>query len=214
MEHHFWQDKWDNNKLGFHEGRPNELLTNYFHTLHLSPNQSVFLPLCGKTRDIAWLLGHGYRVVGAELIESAIIQLFEELEITPTRTDQGDLIHYSASNIDIFVGDIFHLKAEQIAPIDAVYDRAALVALPESMRRQYTKHLMTLTHCAPQLLITYEYDQDLVQGPPFSIHPEEVHHHYDAFYTFELLDRIDVDGGVHGKHKAQESIWRLEKKTG
>jgi len=213
MEHHFWQDKWDNNKLGFHEGRPNELLINYFQTLNLAPNSSVFVPLCGKTRDIAWLLDHGYRVIGAELIESAIVQLFNELNIIPDIKQTANHVHYNAPNIDIFVGDIFHLQAEQIAPVDAIYDRAALVALPKDMRGQYSQHLVDLTRSAPQLLITYEYDQDLVQGPPFSIHPKEVHHHYDAFYTFELLERTDVDGGVHGKHHAQESIWFLKKKN-
>ena len=83
-------------------------------------------------------------IVGAELSELAIDELFNDLGITPTISSVGALAHYRAKDIDIFVGDIFDVSAEVLGLVDAVYDRAALVALPVNMRDQYTSHLMKI----------------------------------------------------------------------
>src|SRR5690606_24667278 len=143
----------------------------------------VFVPLCGKTRDIHWLLNEGFHVAGAELSEHASRQLFEELAAEPTIAERGPLKHFAAPGIDTFVGDIFALTRESLGSVDAVYDRAALVALPEAMRKQYTVHLRTLSGNAPQLLVTLEYEKDLISGPPFSILADELRMHYDATHT-------------------------------
>ena len=98
-------------------------------------------------------------MLSAELSEVAIQQLFEELDIEPAVTDLGDMKCYSADRIDIFVGDIFKLTQALLGPVDAVFDRAALVALPAEMRAAYAPHIVEITGNAPQLLITFEYDQ-------------------------------------------------------
>ena len=102
----------------------------------------VFLPLCGKTRDIHWLLSHGYRVSGSELSKIAVEQLFSELGIEPNITAIDQISRYSSNNVDIFVGDIFSLSRGILGQIDAIYDRAALAALPEPMRDRYAAHLL------------------------------------------------------------------------
>lgn len=209
METDFWHQKWAENDIAFHEGEANRLLVKYFQRLSVATGGRVFLPLCGKTRDIAWLLSSGYRVAGAELSEVAIQQLFDELGAEPTVSAAGNLVRYSADKIDIFVGDIFHLSRELLGPVDAVYDRAALVALPGEMRRRYTSHLAEITDRAPQLLITFEYDQALMDGPPFSISPDEVRRHYADRYRLAQLARKDVPGGLKGRCAAQESAWLL-----
>ncbi|MFO0389578.1 MAG: thiopurine S-methyltransferase [Alphaproteobacteria bacterium] len=212
MDAGFWQRRWHKNEIAFHEKNANPLLLKHFSALSLKEGQRVFVPLCGKTLDIAWLLAQGFRVVGAELIPLAIEQLFAELGVTPTITDVGTLEHYSAENIDIFVGDIFALDAATLGHVDAVYDRAALVALPDAMRAQYVAHLMTITHKAPQLLICYEYDQSTQPGPPFSVSTEEVQLHYRAHYTITPLETLDVAGGLKGLSPAKESVWWLGRK--
>lgn len=209
MEPNFWLQRWENNEIGFHASDTNPLLKNYFPALAVPEGSRVFVPLCGKTLDIAWLLTQNYRVAGAELSELAIEQLFQGLGIQPQITQVGTLKHYAAPQIDIFVGDIFDLSAEVLGPIDAIYDRAALVALPATLRSQYTAHLRTLTHNAPQLLVCYEYDQSLASGPPFSIVAEEVHQHYDGYYEVQNLLRAEVPGGFRGQFPAQESVWVL-----
>ncbi len=164
MEASFWLQKWENGDIKFHKSESNAFLVEHFEKLNLAKGSRVFLPLCGKTRDLAWLLSCGYRVVGAELSELAINELFDDLGVEPTISRVGELTLYQAKDIDIFVGDIFNVFDEILGLVDAVYDRAALVALPANMRERYTSHLMKITHAAPQLLITYEYNQQLRQS--------------------------------------------------
>ena len=214
MQADFWHQKWQDNKIGFHENAPNALLTENFAKLNLAKNSRVFLPLCGKTLDIAWLLSNNYQVVGAELSPLAIEQLFVALNLSPTISTIGNLQHYCAPNIDIFVGDIFDLTAETIGTIDAIYDRAALVALPQTTRAQYTKHMIDISHNAPQLLICYEYDQNLRQGPPFSVSTAEVKNHYAKHYKISLLEKSMADNATTvNAMTAVENVWLLKQAT-
>jgi len=209
MDPDFWHKKWENNDIGFHEREANPGLVEHFNTLSLEQGSRLFVPLCGKTLDISWLLSRGHRVAGAELSAVAIEQLFAELGVEPRVSDIGPLKHYSAGDIDLYVGDIFNLSAEILGPVDAIYDRAALVALPEPVRSRYTAHLMEITQRAPQLLITFVYDQAEMPGPPFSVSDEEVRRHYGERYRLELLETRDVPGGLKGKCPAEEKIWLI-----
>lgn len=214
MDLSFWQQCWETNRIAFHKSETNPFLVNYFGELALAKGGRVFVPLCGKTLDIAWLLSQGYRVAGAELIEIAIEQLFQELDVEPNISRLGTVSLYSAQDIDIFVGNIFDVSSQHlgaIGAIDAIYDRAALVALPEAMHKRYTAHLMEITCKAPQLLITFEYDQTLMAGPPFSISTEEVHQHYGDRYEVSLVTSTDVVGGLKGQCAAQENVWLLQR---
>lgn len=211
MEANFWHERWQKREIAFHEKLPNSLLVDNFGRLNLPANSRVFVPLCGKTLDIGWLLSQGYRVVGAELSEVAVVELFAELKLQPQIKNVGPLKHYSASGIDIFVGDIFDLTAEILGNTDAIYDRAALVALPEAMRSWYAGHLMAITNVARQLVITFEYDQSVIPGPPFSITAQEIKRHYNASYRIELLQQKPLQGGLKGRVAADECVWRLDR---
>ena len=160
MDASFWHQKWADNNIAFHNSEVNPLLVKHFEALALEKGDRIFVPLCGKTLDIAWLLSKGYRVAGAELSKVAIEQLFAELGVEPDVTEQGEMTRYSATDIDIFVGTIFALSHERLGAVDAVYDRAALVALPGEMRDRYTTHLTEIINKAPQLLISYDCSLD------------------------------------------------------
>lgn len=209
MDTSFWHQRWANNHIGFHESEANLLLVKYFDELSLAKNGRVFVPLCGKTRDIFWLLSKGYLIAGVELSELAVEQLFIELGVEPTITMVGKLKRFSSENIDIFVGDILELSRDIIGSVDAIYDRAALVALPEDMRNRYAEHLIEITDNSPQLLVCYEYDQALMDGPPFSIVSEEMHQLYSVSYDLRLIASVNIPGGLHGKYVAKESVWLL-----
>ncbi|PHS70619.1 MAG: thiopurine S-methyltransferase [Methylophaga sp.] len=210
MDVDFWHQKWKNNEIGFHLSEVNSLLVKYIGELSLVKGNRIFVPLCGKTLDIAWLLSEGYCVVGAELSEDAIKQLFEKLDIEPQVSKPAGMTLYSANGIDIFVGNIFDLSGENLGVVDAIYDRAALVALPEAIRTQYTLHVLKITLAAPQLLISYEYNQNLMSGPPFSVCNEEVKQHYKDHYSLALLENMNIPDGLKGKYAAQESVWLLK----
>ena len=148
----YWHEKWNSNDLGFHEPEANPLLVQYFKELSLTAGSRVFLPLCGKTLDISWLLAKGMKVVGAELSKLAIEQLFRELHLQPEITRFGETEHFRAENIDMFVGYIFALNSKTIGHFDSVYYRAALVALHEKTRQLYSNHIKKMTISAPWLL--------------------------------------------------------------
>ncbi len=209
MEAGFWHQKWERGDIGFHQSAVNPFLASHIQQLALPAEGRVFLPLCGKTLDMAWLLANGYRVAGAELSEMAIRELFQTLNVAPTISEEGRLIRYSGPGIDVFVGDFFALSGEQLGAVDAIYDRAALVALPHEMRKQYAAHLMKISHVAPQLLISYEYDQSRIDGPPFSVTGGEIQQHYSGVYHIHELARQDVAGGMKGRTPASEACWLL-----
>ena len=209
MESAYWNRKWRDNDIGFHQKDFNPLLVRYFGQLNLAQGSRVFVPLCGKTNDIAWLLKQGYQVSGVELSETAVIQLFESLGIKPIITKESELTCFNGQDIDIYVGDLFLLSAEVLGKVDAIYDRAALVALPDEMRVRYATHLMSITGQAPQLLITFEYDQKSQPGPPFSITEQELVNHYQKVYSIKLQESVSVAGGLKGGCAAEEQVWIL-----
>ncbi|MCE9599765.1 MAG: thiopurine S-methyltransferase [Spirochaetia bacterium] len=212
MDASFWLRKWAENDIAFHESQANPNLVKYFGDLGVRKGGRVFVPLCGKTLDIAWLLARGYRVAGAELSEVAIRQLFAGLGMEPRVTEVGKLKHFQGTGIDIFVGDIFDLSSDVLGPVDAIYDRAALVALPGEMRQRYTAHTIDLTRNAPQLLICYTYEESSMKGPPFSISDQEVEQHYSKQFELRLVDTGPVSGGLKGNFEVTENVWLLKSK--
>ena len=209
MDTDYWHRKWQADDIGFHQAEGNPLLLANFKELCLTVGSRVFVPLCGKTRDIAWLFSQGCRIAGVELSELAVQQLFAELGLEPAVATTGGMKHYSATDLDIFVGDIFQLTRKMLGPVQAVFDRAALVALPEEMRIRYAGHVTGVTCQAPQLLVTFEYDQTQMAGPPFSICEAEIHKHYQDSYRISPLASVDVAGKLKGKCVANENVWLL-----
>lgn len=209
MDASFWHQRWQQNQIGFHKNEVNPLLVRYFDRLALSGGARVFVPLCGKTLDIGWLLSRGCRVAAAELSETAVEQLFDGLRLVPDIAAAGRVRRYAAAGVEVFVGDIFAIDAALLGPVDAVYDRAALVALPDLIRGRYADHLARITATAPQLLLCFVYDQRLMDGPPFSVSDDEVRERYGERYQLTRLASVDVPGGLKGRCAAREHVWLL-----
>ena len=209
MEASFWHEKWEKKEIGFHEPKVNPILVVNLHQLELEEGARLFLPLCGKTKDIPWLLSQGFRVVGAELSEVATKELFEEMGQAPKIEEHTNFSHYSAERVDIYVGDIFALSSLVLGTVDAIYDRAAMVALPSAMRVRYAQHLRKLTHNAQQILVCFEYDQAQLAGPPFAVSEDEVRAHYAAYYGLRILQAKALAGGLKGKVEAVEKVYLL-----
>jgi len=81
MEHTFWHDRWENDRIGFHQETINPYLNEYVSHLKKSTSRCIFVPLCGKTKDMLWLSEKGFHVVGVEINEKAIISFFSENKI-------------------------------------------------------------------------------------------------------------------------------------
>ena len=206
MEADFWHELWSDGRIAFHEGRTNHLLER--HVSVLGAGGRVFVPLCGKARDMHWLAAQGHEVIGVELSERAARDFFEEAGLSPSVTEAGAFKRLFHEDITILVGDFFDLTPEDLGAVDRVYDRAALVALPEAMRARYARHLVSLSGEAPQLVMTFVYDQGLMSGPPFSVTPEMVLGLYGEVYTATALEVREVTlKGID----AEEHAWSLRK---
>ena len=194
MQPEFWLERWQEGQIGFHQDRINNYLTRHFARTGAQEGGTVLVTLCGKSMDMVWLHEQGFRVVGVELSPLAVEAFFSENKLQPTMiTSSGKFQHYQADDITLLCGDIFDLTAADIGDIAAVYDRASLIALPPEMRRPYADHLAKLLPRGTNvLLITMEYPQEQMQGPPFSVHESEVHDLYDEDFEVASIESIDV----------------------
>jgi thiopurine S-methyltransferase len=174
----------------------------------------VLVPLCGKSLDMLWLAGQGHPVVGVELDRGAVEAFFKEAGLVPRIDETGPLPSYSAGGVTVFAGDFFQFDPP--GRYGLVYDRAALIALPPEMRPRYLAHLAALL--APEakgLLITLEYSQPCMQGPPFSVMPEELvnngtdNRRDNAAIDFQCLTRSDELAG-HPRFAAKGLDWLNE----
>lgn len=151
-----WQQCWRERRTGFHQTTVNPLLERFWPALGLAPGSRVFVPLCGKSLDMLWLARQGLTVIGVELSPVAVRAFFKENRLQPRRRPAGDLTLWEQGAIQILCGDYFALTSADLGPIDVVYDRAALTALPEEARRRYVAHLGNLVPAARVFLLTTE----------------------------------------------------------
>jgi thiopurine S-methyltransferase len=179
MDEQFWRERWKLQETGFHQRDVNPALREYWRLLGLAPGDPVFVPLCGKSGDMIWLRKQVHPVVGVELSPLAVEAFFAENGLVPERHREGSFEVSEAEGIRILRGNFFDLTAGELAGVKAVYDRAALVALPSEMRDRYAAHLTRiLPPATPMLLVTLEYPQAEMEGPPFSIPSQEVERLY------------------------------------
>lgn len=195
MEPKFWQERWARNQIGFHLPEVNPYLQRHWPQLALAQGAQVLVPLCGKSLDLMWLASHGLRVLGVELSEQAVKAFFSEQNLVPRITRRGVFSVYQADLIEVWCGDFFALDAEAVADCAALYDRAALIALPPLMRAQYAEHLHQLLRPGCQgLLITLDYDQTQKAGPPFAVTDDEVKVLFGSQWTLGVLEEQDILG--------------------
>jgi thiopurine S-methyltransferase len=202
MDRDFWLARWQNNQIG----RTERAARSPLGDLGRAAGVRIFVPLCGKSHDMHWLRALGFTIFGAELSRLAVEQFFAELGLAPVVAPAGRLERFETEGMTLFVGDIFDLDQDTLCAVDAIYDRAALVALPAPLREHYAAHLIELTRTAPQLLVTFEYDQTRQPGPPFSVLETEVRAHYGATYRLDRVEVSEVQGGLKGVCPAQESV--------
>ena len=190
MDNNFWQQRWMNNNIKFNQDQPNDFLITYFPGLNLSSQAKVLVPLCGKSIDMLWLADQGYQVIGIELSLKACEAFFAENKLSVKVSQQQDFTIFQSEAITLFCGDFFQLSKAHIGEITAVYDRAALVALPDELRRLYAQQIISLLSRDNQpqmLLITAAYNQKEMAGPPFSVDYQEVVRLYSTDLAIEQL---------------------------
>ena len=199
MDLDFWHRRWHKNEIGFHQKAVNRHLRSHWPMLKVPHGGRVFVPLCGKALDLAWLRSQGHPVVGVEVSRLAVEDFFKEHDLQPEAGEEAGLPWLVADDIRIYCGDYFELTPAHLGIVAAVYDRASLIALPPQMRTDYARQLARLTpHGAPVLLVSMEYpEEDGMFGPPFSVHEEEVRNLFENDFDIEQVDTY-VDDQVPG----------------
>lgn len=196
MHHSFWHRHWQEQCLGFHLDKVNPYLSKYWHRVGVAGPGRIFVPLCGKSNDLLFFQQQGHRVLGNELSTLAVQDFYTEQQLIASKTvisaeknisEQLTLTLWNSPEVDILCADFFALKKEHLSDISAVYDRAALVALPSEMRKKYVKKMLELLpENVSMLLLTLDYDENEKQGPPFSVTEEEVYRLYGEYFAIEL----------------------------
>jgi len=193
MHHDQWLDRWKQNRIGFHESTVNPHLRRYLPDFNLNPGDTIFMPLCGKAHDIDWIAKQGFQVVGIELSEIAIESFFSEHNLQYQQFESERFTLRKSGNISLIQGDYFDLQQEDLSACKMVYDRASLIAIDEANRSRYCAHMLSiLPPSTDQLLITLDYDQAQMQGPPFAVSAQEVGQHYESEYTIDRFEVNDV----------------------
>ena len=193
MEPDFWHQRWQQELIGFHQSETNHYLKKHIASLGIKPGDTVFVPLCGKSLDMWWLRDQGYRVLGVELSPIACEAFFAEAGRQPRQLVIGAFTSWKAVDVEILCGDFFRRTDDMLIDVRAVFDRAALIALPTEMRKAYVDHLAELLSPGVSgLLITMEYPQSEMQGPPFAVAQNEVESLFANRFQIELLEDVDV----------------------
>ena len=219
MNPEFWQTRWQEKRIGFNQSEVNPLLMKHFNHLNLPAGSRIFVPLCGKSIDMVWLAAQGYDVIGVELVETAVQEFFAEQNISPTvhqHLDNPAVKYYQGplaeQTVTLWVADIFALTAEDIGGVDAVYDKAALIALPANMRPQYSEQIRQLSRNTSQILLTLNYDQNKKDGPPFSISGPQVQQYYGSHYQITELESVVASLHSAPELAVTEHVWLLNNK--
>ena len=218
MQSGYWLQRWQEGRTGWHRDAVMPLLEQHWPALEVPRGTRVLVPLCGKTLDMPWLASQGMRVRGVELAPLAIGRFFEEQHLSPQRREVPYGTIHDAGGIEIIRADIFEVDAARFAECGAIYDRAALIALPPPMRERYAREVYgALPAGCRGLLITLEYPQHQMQGPPFSVEEREVHRLFGEHWDIALLERRDIlhsqpsfsEQGVTALHTA---VYKLRKR--
>lgn len=202
MDNAFWLNRWEKNEgLGFNQSKPNFYLQKYVANLNISSSSCIFVPLCGKSIDMYWLYQQGYSILGLELSEIACRDFFIEHHLAFEKTVCSGFSAYQHPGVSLLVGDFFQLKAAHLQHVAAVYDRAALIALPQDMRKTYAKHMANILKLGtPMLLISFTCSEKK-DGPPFSVSETEIHQLFSEYFNIQKLHDSPTDHYPNGSNQ-------------
>lgn len=209
MERSFWDERWAAGQIGFHLSDVNPHLPRHGH--RLGPPGRLLVPLCGKSVDLVWLAEQGHDVWGVEFVPAAVDAFFAERGVVPEAFTIGPWPARRHGRVTLVTADVFALDPAALGTFDALWDRAALIALEPPRRREYVQRLRALARDdARLLLVTLEHD--LGSGPPFSVDEAELPALYAGAFSLERLDDRDVLEAEprfreRGATRMREQVW-------
>jgi thiopurine S-methyltransferase len=113
--------------------------------------------------------------------------------MSPAAVAAHEFLRHSSPPYEILEGDSLALMPDVLGSVQAVYDRAALVALPPETRAAYAESLARLLPSGTRmLLIAMEYPQEMKGGPPFSVEAAEIQRLFEPAFDVDEVERHDV----------------------
>ena len=218
MDPEFWHERWAANQIGFHQQEINRHLQQHWHALGLASGSRILVPLCGKSLDMLWLREQGHAVAGIEISALAVAAFFRENGLAPQVREEAGYSCWQYEDIEIYCGNFFHLHAADLGAVDGCYDRAALIAMPEAQRPRYVEHLAGLLPAAGSgLLVTLEYRQSEMSGPPFAVPRREVRRLFARQFDLGHLTQFDALAAnpafrKRGLTGLTEHVWSLRRR--
>jgi len=210
-----WVTRWREGRIQFHVDKVNPILDRYVDRLLPEGSGRVLVPLCGKSLDLGWLVERGHEVVGVELVEKAVEDLFNGIGGSPTISTQDVFQSWRSDGLEVLVGDLLELDANVSGKFDAIWDRAAFVALRPSDRDRYAPHLQEFLRPNGRILLsTISYEGSKMEGPPFSVSANEVHRRFGNSLSVEKLEEsINTDPNPcfteNGIDRVLEEAWLI-----
>lgn len=193
MEISYWKARWQKDKTGWHMNRIYPHLPDFWPGLQLSKGATVLVPLCGKSLDMLWLKNQNYDVIGIEVSEKAAKEFFMDNRLMFEKSSKASFTIYETDNLAIWAGDFFKSKKDYLPGVDAIYDKAALIALPYEQRIKYADKILSLCQSHTQILMNaFEYEQEEMTGPPFAVLRKELDELFGQQFNIELLHEESI----------------------
>lgn len=188
MEISYWMSRWEKGKTGWHREEVYPRLPEFWPRLRLTGNARVLVPLCGKSHDLDWLAAQGFAVVGVEASKKALTQVMERFSTPFIRTESHGYTVFKSAFMELWQGNFMNFPKAAVPSVDAIYDKASMVALPGSMRKKYRTKILDLCNAHTQILLqSFEYEQQEMVGPPFSLPEQEVKNLFGRHFNIILL---------------------------
>lgn len=212
INNEFWIKRWAEGKTGFHQADVNPKLIEFAERFLDGKSKHAYVPLCGKTKDMLFLVEQGLKVSGSEVSSLAIKSFFSENKLS----FEQDTGVYRSEKITLYAQDFFELNPGRETPVDFIYDRAAMVAMPHERHKAYAKHLLDILKPGGKiLLISFDYDLTEMSGPPFALSEAVIRNCFETAQIEQLSERSILEDEPkfrdRGLSRLSEAVWQIEK---
>lgn len=188
MELSYWQSRWQKGNTGWHMDTVYPVLPKIWPQLNIPSGARIFVPLCGKSLDLQWLIDQNCTVIGVDISKKALHSIMQQHSEPFEQEASHGFTIYRSEAMTLWEGDVMKLPNDRMPPIDLIYDKAAIVALPPNMRSDYAQKLLSLCSDHTQILMqTFEYIQEEMNGPPFSVDEQELEKLFGKQFSRHLL---------------------------
>jgi SAM-dependent methyltransferase len=155
---HFWQQRFDNNEIGWDRGGPSPQLLTWLNSEELKPCR-IAVPGCGSGWEVVELARRGFDVTGIDYTAAAV-------EKTQTLVGARGLV------AEVIQADVLNFQPD--AGFDAIYEQTCLCAIHPEHWLAYAQQLHRWLKPEGRLWAMYMQviratatEEGVIHGPPY-----------------------------------------------